>query len=103
MNKYKIITTKIFEEEFENLFHYLYFFLKEPIIAKKFYEKILLEINKLDYFPERNPKILYFSNKHKKILRKLLISNYIIIYEINYPKKEIRSISVALLSNFFIP
>lgn len=89
MIKYKIITTKNFEEEFENLFHYLCFFLKEPPIAKRFYNKILFEISKLEYLPERNPKLLYFSNKYQKILRKILISNYIIIYEINYSKKEI--------------
>ena len=89
MNKYKIITIKIFEEEFESLLQYLSFFLKEQRITKKIYNKILFEISKLEYFPERNPQILYFSSKYKKILRKLLVSNYIIIYEINHLKKEI--------------
>lgn len=89
MKVYKIITTKTFEEEFKNIFHYIHFFLKEPITATKIYNKILLAISDLILFPKRNPKFYFNSKNSYKVLRKFLVSNYILIYEINEFSKEI--------------
>lgn len=85
MNKFKILTTKNFEKELENLLHYISFFLKETFISKKIYNDILFQISTLSTFPYRNPKYHLGNSK----LRKLLFSNYVIIYEINDSQKEI--------------
>lgn len=80
MNKYKINITYTFEEELKNIFYYLFFFLKEPNIARKFRNNILRKILTLEYSPERYPKVLNYSNKN---IRKFCVNNYVIIYEVN--------------------
>ena len=63
MNKYNIKTTKAFE------------------IANEKYKKIRNKILSLQYLPERYSRI--FKSKFKnRNLRKLLINNFVIIYEV---------------------
>lgn len=77
---YKIIWSPIFFFELENIYNYLYFKLIEPSIAKRIYYQILDKILLLDLNPERNSKVQILSNFN---LRKFIIKNYIIIYEID--------------------
>ncbi len=82
INKYTIKPSPTFEKELKRIYKHLAFKLKEPVIAQKFYERVIKEIYSLQYFPERYAKISNYKNKTRN-LRKLLINNYIIIYEVN--------------------
>ena len=78
MNKYNIKTTKAFEEELLDIYSYIVDYLQEPKIAN---EKIRNKILSLQYLPERYSRI--FKSKFKnRNLRKLLINNFVIIYEV---------------------
>lgn len=79
MIKYKIITSSSFEKELQNIFYYINFFLREPITAKNLYNKVINSILSLSYFPERFSKLHNYKNFN---FRRLLIDNYIIIYEV---------------------
>ena len=79
IKKYKIITFPSFENELDEIYNYLLKILNEPNIANKFHKKFLKQIKSLQYFPERNIKIF---SKRNKNLRRLLIDNYSIIYEV---------------------
>ena len=79
MNKYKVNTTMAFEEELQFIYEYIANQLQEPNIAKQNYKKIRDKILTLQYWPERHQNI--FKSKFKN-LRKLLINNFVIIYEV---------------------
>lgn len=79
MKKYKIIWSPEFKIELTRIVDYMYFTLKEPQIARKFYRKILETLNTLRFFPEGYPK-LYLRNQ---IYRKLPINKYLVIYEVD--------------------
>lgn len=83
MNKYQIITTKKFEEELENIYYYFLYFLKELKLANLFYSKIINCIFSLEYFPKRYHIISNFLNYKNRDIRKLIIKNHIIIYEVD--------------------
>lgn len=78
---YIVNQTSPFENELESIYRYLAFKLKEPNTAKKFYRKVINKLNSLQYFPERYTRISNFENKNRN-LRKLLIDNYLIVYEV---------------------
>ena len=81
MNKYNIKTTKAFEEELLDIYRYIADNLQEPKIANEKYKKIKNKILSLQYLPERYSRI--FKSKFKnRNLRKLLINNFVIIYEV---------------------
>lgn len=80
--RYIINQTPEFEKELEYTYNYLAFKLKEPITAKNFYNKVIKEIYSLQYLPERYVRIFDFRNKERN-LRRLLVDNYVIIYEVN--------------------
>lgn len=85
--KYKVFLTSTFKEEFKEIIYYIKHRLKEPIIAKKFYKKIIYEIKSLEFMPERSNIIK--ETYHETIaLRKIFIDNYVIIYEV---KNDIRT------------
>lgn len=65
--QYKILPTATFKEE--------------PLLAKRFYQKIIKEINSLTYMPERFQEVNLTDEKNR-MLRKMHLSNYIIIYEV---------------------
>ena len=82
---YKIIWSPTFKNELDNICSYISEGLKEPKIAKKFYLKIIEQLNSLKIFPER-----YVSMKVNNItFRKLLWKNYVIIYKINFRTREV--------------
>lgn len=83
MNKYIVKTTPSFEKELKNIYKHLSFKLKEPMIANKFYNKVIKEISSLQYFPERYTKISSYINQIRN-LRKLLVDRYVVIYEVNH-------------------
>ncbi len=81
MNKYNIKTTKAFEEELLDIYSHIVDYLQEPKIANEKYKKIRNKILSLQYLPERYSRI--FKSKFKnRNLRKLLINNFVIIYEV---------------------
>lgn len=82
INEYTIKPTPSFEIELENAYRYIAYKLKEPITAKRFYNKVIKEIYSLQYFPERYVKINNYKDKNRN-LRKILIDKYVIIYEVN--------------------
>ena len=86
--KYKILPTTTFKEELEEIIYYIKYNLKEPLIAKNLYKKIINEISSLQFMPERHKLIEDKNNNLQRNLRKILINNYVIIFEI---KKELRS------------
>lgn len=91
MDKYKVIFTKIFKEELQDIFFYIKFFLKEPNIATQIYNKIIFFITGLNYFPMRYCKI---KNSKNVNLHRLIVNNYIIFYEVNIFKKEVYIIHI---------
>ena len=102
MIKYTIDTTPPFEEELERIYFYLSFFLHSKTVAKKLKSKINQEISRLDLFPERYSKV---QNIHNKNLRKMSVSNYIIIYEVDNNSHKVFLIHIFncrqnYLSNF---
>ena len=80
INKYKIRPTATFKAELKNIIHYIRINLKEPLIAQKFYDKVIEKISALNYMPERYMKVDISKNKN---IRKIPIKDYLIIYEIN--------------------
>lgn len=81
MNKYSIITTNTFKYELKNIYHYIYYILKEPLLADNFYKTVINEISSLKFMPERYMKIL--NKNRQRNLRRLPINKYVVIYEIN--------------------
>ncbi|MBO4816532.1 MAG: type II toxin-antitoxin system RelE/ParE family toxin [Clostridia bacterium] len=79
VEKYKIVHTSSFELELYQILKYISFNLLETNIAKKFYKSVKEKINSLTYLPERNAKI-YLNDKN---FRKILVNNYLIIYEVD--------------------
>lgn len=83
--KYSINITPTFSKELDQIYAYMVYNLNVPNIADKFNKKVKKSIFSLSYFPERFSKIL-ISNKNN--LRKLIIDNYIVIYEIDSNERK---------------
>ena len=77
-NKYSIIWSPSFKLELQNIYEYISISLKETCVAKKTYYEIIKAVSSLENFPERYPQI-----ETNRILRKLPVKNYIIIYEVD--------------------
>lgn len=77
--KFSIIQTPSFEKDLNETLNYIAFKLNEPITSKKFYNKLSNKIFSLQYSPERYAKINY----KDKVLRKLPLRKYIVIYEVD--------------------
>ena len=86
MTNYEIISTDTFEKELNNTFNYINFFLNEHITAEKFYDRILNSILSLEYFPKRFLRLRDFK---KRNLHRLVVDNYVILYEINDIFKQV--------------
>lgn len=82
INKYIIKPSPSFEKEFNKIYKHIAFNFKNPITANNFYNKVITEIYSLQHFPERYMKISSYKNKNR-ILRRLIVNQYIIIYEVN--------------------
>ena len=72
--------TASFKAEFKNIMNYIKINLKEPLIAQRFYKKVIEKISSLSFMPERYMKVDISNNKN---IRKLCIKDYLIIYEVN--------------------
>lgn len=81
-NKYTVLPTSTFKEEFKEIMYYIRHKLKEPLTAKRFYKKVVNEIKSLKFMPERYKAIEKIYNR-SKVLRKTSVNNYVIIYEVN--------------------
>ena len=68
-NKYTVLPTSTFKEEFKEIIYYIKHKLKEPLTAKRFYKKVINEIKSLKFMPEKYKSIEKIYNK-SKILRK---------------------------------
>ena len=85
IKEYKIIWSPTFKKEFEDICDYISTQLKEPIIARKIYYRILAKLNSLKYFPE-----VYIKMQIKDIeFRRILLKNYVIIYQIDFIYREV--------------
>ncbi|MBO5478940.1 MAG: type II toxin-antitoxin system RelE/ParE family toxin [Clostridia bacterium] len=82
LNKYHILPTVTFKEELEEIIYYVKRKLKEPLVAKRFYNDVIKEINSLAFMPDRCKQIEGMHDE-TRILRKTSVNNYIIIYEVN--------------------
>ena len=80
MKKYKIIWSPKAFNDLDNIYNYIKYYLKEPYIANNISYILINSISELNYFPERYTRIPNLENKN---VRKLSISDYIIIYEVN--------------------
>lgn len=88
MIKYSINLTLQFKRELEEIYNYIFFSLSSPKAATNLYLKIKNSILTLDLFPERYSKISV-TNFQKHNLRKLVIDNYIVIYDIDSMKYQV--------------
>ena len=86
IKEYKVTTTDTFEDEVKNIYFKIKFYYKKPIKAKNVYNKIIDSIKKLNLFPEKFSKVKNFKNLN---LHRLIINNYIVIYEVNNEKAEV--------------
>ena len=78
IKQYDIHPTTTFKEEVKEIYRYLAITLREPSVANNLYRKIRRKIDTLKYLPERYSGI---SNLNQNI-RRLLVDNYVIVYEI---------------------
>ncbi|MCL2860510.1 MAG: type II toxin-antitoxin system RelE/ParE family toxin [Oscillospiraceae bacterium] len=81
MNKYKINITVPALDDLDEIVYYIAENLKEPNIARKFFDKIINSIYKL----EQNPKMYaVIQNEDLKInnYRKLIVNKYIVFYRV---------------------
>lgn len=81
-DSYIVKTTRNFNRELAKIIKYFKYNLKEPSLSNRFYNTIVQEISFLSFMPERFVQIK-FPNKESKNIRKLLVENYILIYEIH--------------------
>ena len=82
--KYKIIWSPTAYKEFQKIYTYIKYHLKEEITANNTSKMLLKSISNLSYFPEKYPKIQSLpSHYNSRNVRKMQINMYIIIYEID--------------------
>lgn len=83
---YKIIYSEEYNQELEEIYYYIAIHLKEEKIAENLVKKIRKEILRLQYFPKEN--IVLLKNRKDKLYR-LVVKNYIIIYQVNIKVKTV--------------
>ena len=89
MDKYLIKNTSCFNEELEKIYYYICFYLHSPKVANRLYNKIKNEILSLESSPERYSKIYDIKNIKNCNIRRLLVKNYIIIYQVDNIKRQV--------------
>lgn len=87
-NKYNITWSPKAYRDLENIYTYIKYYLKEKSTADNVVKKILNSISNLSYFPEKYLRIENIGTIGRNI-RKMPVSNYIIIYEINNTSRQI--------------
>lgn len=88
MNKWKIVITPEFEQDFINIFTYISEVLLVPETAQKQINRILDQIGKLNEMPHRFP-LIEKEPWHNRGLRKLIVDIYIVFYLINAKTNEV--------------
>lgn len=88
INRYTILPTASFKKELNEIVYYLKNKLKEPKIAKRFYKNVIKNMNSLSFMPERYKRIEEVYNR-KKNLRRMLVNNYVIIYEVKKDTSQV--------------
>jgi len=87
--EYKIVYEKEAVKEIENIYLYIKNVLLEENIANKIISNIFNKIRMLKYFPLAS-KNINLKNK----TRKLIVKNYIIIYNVNLESKTINILHI---------
>lgn len=82
MREWIVITSHQFENELKNIHDYISGTLLEPLIAKRFTNKVLDRIRGLSFSPERFP-VYERKMKSSEILRFLPIDNFIMFFTVN--------------------
>ena len=85
-SKYNLIYSLEYNEELTVIYEYVATKLNEENIAKKLITKIRKEILRLQYFPKENKVI---SRRRENELYRLIVKNYIIIYQIDIKIKTV--------------
>ncbi|MBU0279379.1 MULTISPECIES: type II toxin-antitoxin system RelE/ParE family toxin [unclassified Gemella] len=93
MEKYQIEITSQAVEHLENIITYIKNDLNSPLAARKTLKKLKEGIEKLDIFPERNPK-LSEEKYAKEGIRKILIENFYVYYWIDLENKSVQIIAI---------
>ena len=87
--EYKIVYDKEASKELENIYLYIRNTLLEENIAKKTVGNIISKIKEMEYFPFANRTI---NSRNKN--RKLIVKNYIIIYNVDLESKIINILHI---------
>lgn len=88
MNKWRVVLTPEFKQEFRNIYAYIAEVLLVPDTAKKQALRILEQVEGLNEMPDRFA-LVEKEPWHSCGLRKLIVDNYIIFYYPNEQTKEV--------------
>ena len=80
-NNYEIVLTDIAKEELEEIYEYISEHLLEPIAANRLMNKIEQNILRLEQNPYSCVEV--HIKPHNEVYRKLVIDNYIALYEVD--------------------
>ena len=86
-NSYEIVVTDIAKKELEEIYKYISEELIEINIANKLMDKIEKTILRLEKNPYSCPEI--HIKPHNEIYRKLVVENYIVLYEVDDKQKKV--------------
>ena len=84
---YEVVLTDVAKEELNDIYEYISKNLKEKNIANKVMNKIEKNILRLANNPYSCMEV--HIKPHNEIYRKLVIDNYIALYEVNKQKREV--------------
>lgn len=88
MNKWRVVLTPEFKQEFRNIYAYIAEVLLVPDTAKKQALRILEQVEGLNEMPDRFA-LVEKEPWHSRGLRKLIVDNYIVFYYPNEQTKEV--------------
>lgn len=88
MNKWRVVLTPEFKQEFRNIYAYIAEVLLVPDTAKKQALRILEQVEGLNEMPDRFA-LVEKEPWHSCGLRKLIVDNYIVFYYPNEQTKEV--------------
>lgn len=86
-NSYEIVLTDIAKEEIEEIYKYISEELVEINAANRLMDKIEKNILRLEQNPYSCPEV--HIKPHNEIYRKLVIENYIALYEVDEKYKQV--------------
>ena len=93
MKKWKVVLSDTAETDLDKIYLYIAEVLLEPRIAWRQIERIRETIRKLDEMPERGT-LLPDEPWHSRGLRRLIVDNYLIMYEIMEQSDTVAVIAV---------